>query len=172
LVALVAVAATWRTTRNFFAQDDVGIVIDDPRNKSMATWDQFLDEAYWPAPYRRDLFRPLTSLLIAGEMQAGQGATISFKVMQVAFYTASAIAVFALALRLLPPGAALATGLLFAAPPVHVEATALAVTQAEVMVGLLAALAAAWYLDRRRSGWPTTREHAGLAAVTLIAANF
>ncbi|MGD9524250.1 MAG: tetratricopeptide repeat protein [Gemmatimonadales bacterium] len=172
LVALVAVAATWRTTRNFFAQDDVGIVIDDPRNKSMATWDQFLDEAYWPAPYRRDLFRPLTSLLIAGEMQAGQGATISFKVMQVAFYTASAIAVFALALRLLPPGAALATGLLFAAHPVHVEATALAVTQAEVMVGLLAALAAAWYLDRRRSGWPTTREHAGLAAVTLIAANF
>ena len=52
--------------------------------------------------------------------------------------------------RLLPPGAALATALLFAAHPIHVEAVAMAVTQNEILVALLATLMVTRYLDARR----------------------
>ncbi len=171
LVALVAVTASVTTLRNSYAQDDFGIVIDDERLHSPVTWHRILSETYWPPPYPRDLYRPLTSLLIGAEFWVNGGNPRTFKAMQLTLYAAAAIAVFALALRVLPPGGALAAGLLFAIHPVHVEAVALAVNQAEVLVGLLSAAAVAWYIGRRRSGPLTAREHAGLAGVTLIAAH-
>lgn len=172
LVALVALTSSATTFLNHFAQDDMAIVVDDPRASDPGRWDEYLNEAYWPAPMRRDLYRPLTSLLIGVERWAGNGATFPFKVIQLTLYAASAIAVLALAMRLLSPAAAVAAGLLFAAHPVHVEAVALAVTQAEVMVGLLATLAAIYYYDRRRRGWPSRWDHAALALITLVAAHF
>lgn len=172
LVALVAVTASVTTLRNIYAQDDIGIVIDDTRLHSPVTWHKLLNETYWPPPYPRDLYRPLTSLLIGAEFWVNEGNPITYKVMQMTLYAAAAIAVFALALRLLPPWGALAAGILFAIHPVHVEAVALAVNQAEVIGGLLAAAAVAWYVGRRRSGPLTPREQAGLAGVTFIAAHF
>lgn len=172
LVAIVAVLGSVTTFANYFAQDDVPLVMEDARAHSPGLWQDYLDEAYWPAPYLRFLYRPLTSLLIGSEYWIGGGVPFPFKAIQVALYAATAIAVFALALRLLSPWAALAISILFAAHPVHVEAVALAVNQGEVMVGLLAVLAAAWYLDRRRRGALSVREHVTLAAVTLIAAHF
>jgi hypothetical protein len=171
-VALVAVTSSATTFLNGFAQDDVAIVVDDPRARDPGKWDQYLNEAYWPAPLRRDLYRPLSSLLIGVETWAGNGATFPYKLLQITFYAASCIAVLALALRLLPVGAATAAAVLFAVHPVHVEAVALAVTQAEVMVGLLATLAVIYYFDRRKRGWPSRWDHAGLALITLVAAHF
>ncbi|HRP07206.1 MAG TPA: tetratricopeptide repeat protein [Gemmatimonadales bacterium] len=171
-IALTALAASATTLPNHFAQDDVPILTEDARPRSPFTWDQYLNEAYWPSPYLRFLYRPLASLLIGIEWQFGQGSPLPFKVMQLAIYSASCIGVFALALRLLSPVIAVAIGLFFAIHPVHVEAVALAVNQSEVVVGLLTALTVAWYLDRRRRGLLTGREHAGLAGITLIAAHF
>lgn len=171
LVAVAAIASSVTTLGNQFAQDDVALVVEDGRVRDSSRWDEYLNEAYWPAPLQRDLYRPLTSLLIAAEWRAGGGAPVTFKVMQVTLYAASAIAVLALLLRLTSPAPALAGALLFAVHPVHVEAVALAVTQAEVIVGLLAALAVTWYIDRRRQGWLSMRDHAGLAGITLIAAH-
>lgn len=172
VVALFAVAASFPTLSNQFAQDDVPLVARDERVQLPARWGEFLDEAFWPAPGRRDLYRPLTSLTLAAEWQAGHGNPISYKVMQLALYAAAAIAVFALALRLLPGPAAFVVGLLFAVHPVHVEAVAVAINQAEVMVGILSALGVAWYIDRRRRGQLSTRDQVGLAGITLIAAHF
>ncbi len=172
LVALVAVTASATTFLNGFAQDDVAIVVDDPRARDPGRWGEYLDEAYWPAPLRRDLYRPLTSLLIGVETWAGNGATFPYKLLQITFYAASCMAVLALALRLMPTAAAVATGVLFAAHPVHVEAVALAVTQAEVIVGLLATLSVIYYYDRRQRGWLGRRDHAVLALLTLVAAHF
>lgn len=172
LVALLAVGASSPTLFNQFAQDDVPLVVQDARVHTPALWDEFLNESYWPTPGSRYLYRPLTSLVLAAEWQAGGGNPVSYKVMQLALYAAAAIAVFALALRLLPGPAAVAVALLFAVHPVHVEAVAAAVNQAEVIVGILSALAVAWYLDRRKRGQLSTRDHIALAAITLIAAHF
>jgi hypothetical protein len=89
--------------------------------------------------------------------------------MQITFYMASCVAVFALLLRMLAPWAALTTALFFAVHPVHVEAVAVAVNQSEVLIGLLAAIAVAWYLGRGRTRRLTPVEHAALATTTLVA---
>src|SRR5688572_28037112 len=119
LIAIVAVLGSSKTFANNFAQDDVLPVMEDDRAGSPALWDQYLDEDYWPKPYLRFLYRPLTSLLIGSEYWIGCGSPFAFKAMQVALYAATAIAVFALALRLLTPWSALAIAILFAAHPVY-----------------------------------------------------
>lgn len=171
LIAAIALVSSFTTFGNGFTQDDHPIVVEDERVANPGLWHEYLNEAYWPAPMQRDLYRPLTSLLIGAEWQAGNGSPLTYKVMQVTFYLACCLAVFALALRLLVPWAALGIGLLFAAHPVHVEAVALAVNQSEVLVGLICAAAAAWYIGRRRGGPLTAGEHATLAAVTLVASH-
>lgn len=172
LVALTAVLGSTPALQNRFAQDDTSMVVEDVRVRTPAAWSGYLNEAYWPKGYPRYLYRPLSSLLMSMEWLAGGGAPLPFKLMQIALYAASAVAVFALTLRLLPAAAALASALLFAVHPVHVEAVALAVNQSEVLVGLISVLVVAWYYDRRRRGWLSVREQAGLAGVTLIAAHF
>jgi hypothetical protein len=59
--------------------------------------------------------------------------------------------VFKLASRILEPRLALATGFLFAAHPVHVEAVAEAVNQGELIVAALSCYAAVFYIDRRKA---------------------
>ncbi len=172
LVALVAVVNSAPTLRNYFAQDDLPFMQEDARIVDPSRWGGYLNEAYWPANMRRDLYRPLTSLVIASEWQVGKGASFPFKTMQITLYAAACIAVLALALRLLPPWAGLTSALLFAVHPAHVEAVALAVGQAEEMVGLLATLAVIYYWDRRRRGDLSTANHAVLALMTLAAAHF
>ncbi|MEO5798375.1 MAG: hypothetical protein ABIZ70_13405 [Gemmatimonadales bacterium] len=172
LVATVAAVSGGTTLLNFFAQDDVPLIIEDDRAQDLGKFRRIFTEAYWPAPYQRDLYRPLTSLLIATEWKLGAGVPFSFKCVQLAIYSASAIAVLILALQLLPWWGALIAALFFAVHPVHVEAVALAVNQAEVMVGLICALAVAWYINRRREGPLGWGAAVGLGLTTLIAAHF
>ncbi len=172
LVAVVAVGSSATTLANYFAQDDIPLVLEDSRTQHLDQIKRTFTQAYWPAPYQRDLYRPLTSLLIALEWKMGNGAPFSFKAVQVALYAASAIAVLILALQLLPFWGAVVAALFFAVHPVHVEAVALAVNQAEVVVGLICALTVAWYIARRREGAPGWGAAIGLAVTTLIAAHF
>ena len=172
LVAAAAAGSSANTLSNYFAQDDVPLVVDDYRAQHLDQVKATLTQAYWPAPYSRLLYRPLTSLLISLEWKMGNGSPFAFKVVQIALYSASAIAVLILALELLPFWGALAAALFFAVHPVHVEAVALAVNQAEVMVGLISALAVAWYVARRREGLPGWSAAMGLGATTLVAAHF
>ena len=172
LVATVAIGSSATTLANFFAQDDVPLILEDSRARDIRQIKQIFTEGYWPAPTPRDLYRPLTSLLLSVEWQLGGGASFSFKAVQVGLYAASAIAVLILALQLLPFWGAVVTALFFAAHPVHVEAVALGVNQAEVIVGLFSALAVAWYIARRRAGVPGWGAAAGLGLATFVAAHF
>lgn len=171
LIAAAAAGSVAPILKNTWVQDDIPVIVKDGRLHNPARWNEFLTESYWPPPHY-DLYRPLSSLSMAGEYWAGGSSVLTFRIMQIALYAAAAIAVFALALRLMRPGAALAVALLFAVHPVHVEAAAVAVNQAEMIVGLLAALAVAWYLDRRKRGHLSMRDQAGLAGITMIAAHF
>lgn len=172
LVAAAAIGCSLRAVGNSYAQDDVPLVVEDARAHDLGKIREIFTEAYWPAPYQRDLYRPLTSLLITLEWKAGHGASFSYKAVQLGIYGATAIAVLILALQLLPLGAATAAALLFAVHPVHVEAVALAVNQAEVIVGMILALAVAWYLAKREDGPIGWRGEVGLALTTLVAAHF
>ena len=150
-VVAVAVAASVLCLANQFTLDDAGLILGTERLHGLARWKEILTSPYWPPPYAQDLYRPLTSLSLALQYQLGGGDPVLFRVVSVLLYAGASLAVLQLAWRLLPPAVALGTALLFAAHPVHVETTVLAVAQGELVNALLGAVMVARYLDRRRS---------------------
>ena len=169
LIALTAVGASLPGVRNQFAQDDVPLVQDDLRVRQLTAPIPILTGTYWPPPHGEFLYRPLTTATLAIQWALGGGAPIAFRIGSYLLYAATAVALFLFASSLLSPVTAFAVALLFAAHPVHVEAVALAVNQAEIWVGLLAILMTATYLRQRRTGWIRARGWAALAAYYLAA---
>jgi len=183
---LLALASSATSLRNTFVQDDRPIVSTNALVHSLRIWHLFT-QAYWPAPYPRELYRPFTSTLLALEWVAGGGRPVLFRIVSILIYTGAVLAVYRLARRLIDPGAAWLAAALFAIHPVHVEAVAVAVNQAELVVGALMALLVTAYIDRRRSSRPLTprwivamalgyfaammfKEHAVLLPVLFVAA--
>lgn len=149
-VAAVAIAASLAGLRNGFVQDDVVLIVDNARLHDLGGWREILTSPYWPPPWTQDLYRPVTSLLLATQFVLGGGSPLVFRVISSLLYATAAVAVLGLAARLSPRRVAIGAALLFAAHPAHVEAVALGVGQSELVVGLLAVVMTLCYLDRRR----------------------
>lgn len=147
-----AVAGCLTGIANNYAQDDLRLILTNTRVHGLGQWDTLLTSPFWPPPFSQDLYRPLTSLLLAVEYAMGDGAPFVYRAVSYLLLAAVALAFFAFARRLVPRNVALGASLLFAAHPVHVEATALAVGQSELLVGLIALVMATRYLDGRRAG--------------------
>jgi hypothetical protein len=175
VLALVVLAATAECLclRNQWVQDDRPIIVMSPVLHSLAHWWQRFTQAYWPDPYPRELYRPLTSLLLSVEWVLGGGHVVVFRAMSLVLAVGSTLAVYRLATRVLPSGGAWLAAAFFAVHPVHVEAVAVAINQAELAVGLLLALLTAAYLDRRRAGLPLSAGWiATMSAGYLVASLF
>lgn len=172
LVVTVALAASVAGLGNGFVQDDMVLLAQDSRMHSLANWQTLLSAPYWPPPWTEDLWRPLTSLGLTAQYQVGGGSPLVFRIVSIALYAGTSAAAFLLLVRLLPLGAAVCAALLFAAHPIHVEAVALAVAQAELVVALLAMMMTGWYLRcrRRGDGHVRLRDWFGLAVLYLMAA--
>jgi protein O-mannosyl-transferase len=105
-----------------------------------------------------------------------------FHVVNIALYAAVSASVYALARRLVSPGAALIAGLLFAVDPVHVEVVANCIGQSELLAALAVIAATLVYLDHRetaRGRWTIAllyaagiliKEHAVVLPALLAAA--
>lgn len=165
----VALAASVAGIANNWAQDDLHLIMGNVRIHDLGNWRALLSSPFWPSPYSQDLYRPLTSLLLAFEWAIGAGAPVVFRVVSYVLNVAVALQVFALGRRLMPRNIALAVALLFAVHPVHVEAVALGVGQGELIVGLIALLMTTRYLDRRRTNSLTWHDWAVLGALYVIA---
>lgn len=150
-VCVVALAASILGIANAFTQDDVSIIVESTRLHGFGELRDILTLPYWPPPAAPDLYRPLASLLMAAQYALGAGGPLLFRLVSYVLYAAASVAVYQLARRLMPDFVAIGVAALFAAHPLHVEAVALAVTQNELIVGALAAVMVARYLDRRRS---------------------
>jgi hypothetical protein len=157
LVMASAFAASLPGLRNGFVQDDVALIAQNVRAQDLSRWSEILTSPYWPHPWKQDLYRPVTSLLLALEYQLGGGAPLVFRLVSYLLYAAAALLVLLLARRILPESVAAAVALLFAVHPVHVEAVALGVAQSELLVGLLALGMTIRYLGHRREGAGTLR---------------
>ena len=159
----LSIVSTITSIGNQFVQDDRPIISENALVHSLRIWPLFV-QAYWPAPYPRELYRPLTSTLFAMEWVSGGGRPVAFRMVSILLALAATVAIFGLARRVLTPGAAWLAAALFAVHPVHVEAVAVAVNQSELVVGALLALMVTAYIDQRRSG-----AAASLQWITLIA---
>jgi hypothetical protein len=151
-VGLVALAVSLGGLGNQLVQDDISLLVESDRLHGLSRWSEILTSSYWPPPRAPELWRPVTSLLLAFEYGLGGGAPWVFRLGSYLLYAVAAILVYRLAGRVLSPGFALVAGLIFAAHPVHVEAVALATGQGELLVGIFGAAMVLVYLGRRGSG--------------------
>jgi hypothetical protein len=126
-------------------------------------------QSYWPPKFGGDGYRPMVILLFAVQWIAGGGAAWVFHLTNILLAVATALAVYWMALALLPPAGAWLAAALFAVHPVHVEVTGNMVGQAELMVGLSVVAAIGLYLRRRRDGTLATRDVGVLALLYAVA---
>ena len=191
LVLAVALAASATSLGNGFAFDDRWIIQFNGRVHGFGRWREIFGESYWPV-LSNGLYRPLASLGYALQWTVGRGSPAPFHLVNVVLYAGACLAFWRLALRVLPEWAALVAAVLFAAHPVHVEATGNVVGQAELACTLLLCAATSLYIgwrrngqlgeDARHPGWPrigalallyaaaTLYKEQGLVLIALLAA--
>jgi hypothetical protein len=152
LVVAVAVASGLAGLGNAFVQDDLVIVVQNPRMQSLASWRELLTMPYWPPPWTEDHWRPITSLALSLQYQLGGGGPTVFRIVSLLLHGGLAGAFLLVGVRFLAPPVAIGAALLFAVHPLNVEAVALAVGQAELLEALLALGTTGWYLHSRHQG--------------------
>ena len=187
-VALLALAACITSIGHDFTYDDRYVIMMNERVHSLRSFWQFFAQSYWPPKFGGDGYRPLVILLFAVQWTVSDGAAWVFHLTNILLAVGTALAVYWMALALLPRTGAWLAAALFAVHPVHVEVTGNLVGQAELVVGLALAVAMGWYLRRRTEGTLTTRdvgvlsllyaiglfskEHAAVFPLLLVAAEF
>ncbi|HEX3866956.1 MAG TPA: glycosyltransferase family 39 protein [Gemmatimonadaceae bacterium] len=166
----LAIASSISGILNDFVYDDVPMIRDNDRVHHLAKIGTIFSHAYWPPPFVEQLYRPLTVTLFALEDAAGGGRPIVFRIVSYLLYAISALLVLRVASRLLPSRVALGVAILFAVHPVHVEAVALGVNQAELLIGIFSSWMVLRYVDaRRRSAALQWSEWAALSAIYAAA---
>jgi hypothetical protein len=171
-IALLAVAASITGVLNGFALDDVLVILRNPRLHSLARAWRVFAETYWPVAQGASLYRPLSSLGFSVQWAIGGGSPVPFHVFSILLYAFACVAFYELAIPLVPPAAALAAAAIFAVHPLHVEAVANVVGQAEVWTALVIFVTVAWYIRARRRGPLRPSQIGGFALAYLVACGF
>ncbi len=168
-VALLALAACITSLGHDFTYDDRYVIMMNDRVHSVRAFWRFFAQSYWPPKYGGDGYRAMVILLFAVQWVVGGGAAWVFHLTNILLAVATALAVYWMALALLPPVGAWLAAALFAVHPVHVEVTGNMVGQAELLVALPLAIAMGLYLRWRRDDTMGTGALIGLLyAVALF----
>jgi hypothetical protein len=170
LVALV-LWSTGRSLANGFAFDDVPIIVENAEVHELAPPWVYAQESYWPPKDLGDAYRPWTVWMLGLEWALGGGKPLVFHLVNLLLTIAVTLVLWRLASALLPPAGAAAGAAIFAVHPVHVEATANVVGQAELWMTLFVLLACWRYALARRGGaGPSSPVRLLLAALLVLAA--
>ncbi len=170
LVVLAAVGAYVNSLANGFAYDDVPIISDDARVHGLGQLAAIFTQPYW-AGYSKalGLYRPLTTLSLAFQWALGGGAPWVFHFGNILLHAAVCVVLFLVLERLAGRAAAFVGALVFAVHPVHTEAVANVVGQAELLAAL-GVLVAGWlWLRRARDESPRAATVAAVAAAYAFA---
>ena len=168
-IAALALLASGVGLHNGFAYDDRWIIVQNANAHSLnRPWELF-GTTYWPTSRGASLYRPLTILLYAAQWVFGGGAPFLYHLVNVSLYVVDAVLVLLLGLQCLPRSGAWVAAALFAVHPVHVEAVANGVGQAELWTGLVLLGAVLIYV-RERQGGVTIPRGSAIAIVALYVA--
>lgn len=165
-IALLAIAASATSLRNGFTYDDRWIIAENGRVHALRPLWRYFEESYWPVRSGAALYRPLVIIAYAGQWAIGGGSPFVFHLVNVLLAAATAVAAYWMAGFLVAPRVAWLAAALFAVHPVHVEAVANVVGQAELWAALVVLVATGLYLRDRRDG-PLRRE-TGVAICALF----
>jgi hypothetical protein len=166
VVAGLALAASASGIGNGFVYDDVPIVQQNSVVHNPQAVGRIWTTPYWPAGL---LYRPVTLQLFAAEWALGGGLPVVFHGVSILLKVLTALLLWRLARRLLPPLPALAAASLFAVHPVHAESVANVVGQAELLATAFALLIVERYLAWRERGPLGLGHRVLLALLTLLA---
>ena len=119
IVAAVALAACLIGITNDFANDDLHLIAENVRIQDLNNWRGWFTHAFWPPPYSPDLYRPLTSALLALEYVLGAGTPVAYRLVSYLVYAGASVGVFLFARRIMATEFALAAAVLFAAYRAH-----------------------------------------------------
>jgi hypothetical protein len=137
---------------NGFAYDDRWIIVQNANVHSLnRPWELF-GTTYWPTTHGASLYRPLSILLYAVQWAVGHGSPFPFHLVNISLYAADSVLVLLLGLQCLPRSGAWVAAALFAVHPVHVEAVANGVGQAEVWTALVLLSSVFIYVRARQGG--------------------
>lgn len=169
VVGAVALAASASGLWNGFAYDDLFMIRDNPSVRTLMDPLAYFRESYWgPTRGHPSAYRPVTIWLWALQWAAAAGSPWIFHAVNVALYVAVSVLVLLVLRTVIAAGPAALGAAVFAAHPVHVEAVANVVGQAELTVAALL-LTALWaYARDRRVG--DVRYGTMAAIVALFAA--
>ena len=169
-VVLAAVVVYANSLANGFAYDDVPVIHDDWRVHGLRHLGAILTRPYWLIYGRQlGLYRPLTSLGFALQWTIAGGAPWFFHAVSIALHAGICVLVFLLLERLAGRAGAFAGALLFAVHPLHTEAVANLVGQAELWAALGCLLAVLVWSGRDDRGAPRAVTVAGTAAGYALA---
>lgn len=150
LIALVAIVVYANSVANEFAYDDWWIIFMNERLHQLTDLGQIIGTPYWPNfGEKLGLYRPLTVLFFAVQWVVSGGEPWLFHLMSVLMHAGVSVLVWALLRHFGSPIAAFAGALLFALHPLHTEAVANIVGQAELWAGLSVVGASVVFLGRR-----------------------
>jgi tetratricopeptide (TPR) repeat protein len=163
IVAVAAILPYLNALSNGFAFDDTFIIQNNARVHNWRAWRDIWLVPYWPSLGRElGLYRPLTIFLFSIQWAAGHGAHWLFHAVNIGLHATASVFVLLLLLRLgaARPGAFIGA-LIFAVHPVHTEAVANTVGQAELTATCFVLAACLIYsgrpdgvsLDWKRRGW-------------------
>ncbi len=168
-IAALALLSSGVGLHNGFAYDDRWIIVQNANAHSLnRPWELF-GSTYWPTSRGASLYRPLTILIYAAQWVFGGGAPFLYHLVNVSLYVVDAVLVLLLGLQCLPRSGAWVAAALFAVHPVHVEAVANVVGQAELWTGLVLLSAVLIYV-RERQGGVTIPRGSAIAIVALFVA--
>lgn len=165
-VLALALVATFNALPNGFTYDDRFIVVANPAVRRIIGWEQFLLLPYWPLHQSGDGYRPLAILGFALQWWASPQPE-TFHVVSMAMYAGVSLLVLWIGFQLVSPWAAWWSAAIFAVHPVHVEVTAGAVGQSELLAALAMLAAAGTYLSGRVSGHLSAPRQVAIAALFL-----
>lgn len=149
LIALVAIAVYANSLWNQFAFDDWWIIRMNPRLHQLRDLGRIVGTPYWPTYGEQlGLYRPLTVLSFAVQWVASGGSAWVFHFVNVLMHAGVCLLVWRLLRHFASAEAALIGGLVFAVHPLHTEAVANVVGQAELWVGLSVVGACVVFLGR------------------------
>ena len=168
-VLALAVVASWVGIHNGFTYDDVYIVQKNDAIRSLSGWWKLFGQSYWPEQWGSDGYRPLTMLAFAIERAAGHNAAWVYHAANIGLYAVISVLVFFLARTVLPLSAALIAAALFAVHPVHVEAVAGLVGQAELLVAVFLIPAVTIYINGRNGNGLTPWRQVAICVLFALA---
>ena len=166
----LALAVSFLSLFNGFAYDDAPIVYGNDRIHALRGIPALFADSYWGANVPAGGYRPLTLAGFAVQWKLGGGGAFVFHIVNVLLYVALSVLVYRLARRVLAPRAAWIAAALFAVHPVHVEAVANIVGQAELLVALGCVGGVVLYVRERARGTMRWRAAAAIVGCYVVAA--